>query len=151
MWAIWTSLNNITHDRAGSDPHYSMQSIRDTLALLEILLMHAKILSGHGWRPPDEGCVKINTDVSIAFDARKGGAGAVARNPAGFIGGWSKPYPGITYPIIAEALALRDGVIFAKLRGYSRVVIEFDCLEIVGLWDSRAGSPCIAIEQFSKK
>jgi hypothetical protein len=45
--------------------------------------------------------------------------------------------------MIAEALALRDGVIFAKLRGFSRVVMEVDCLEIVDLWDSRAGSRAV--------
>jgi hypothetical protein len=40
-------------------------------------------------------------------------------------------------------MALRDGVIFAKLRGFSRVVMEVDCLEIVDLWDSRAGSRAV--------
>ena len=42
--------------------------------------------------------------------------------------------------MIAEALALRDGVIFAKLRGFTRVVMEVDCLEVVNLWDSRVVS-----------
>ena len=41
--------------------------------------------------------------------------------------------PGITDPLIAEALALRDGVLFAHLRGYSEVVFESDNLEIVNL------------------
>jgi hypothetical protein len=30
-----------------------------------------------------------------------------------------QPYPRITDPIIAEAMSLRDGVIFAKLRCFS--------------------------------
>jgi hypothetical protein len=50
------------------------------------------------------------------------------------------PLPGITDPLIAEAMSLRDGVIFAKLRGFSRVVFEVDCLEVVNLWNSRAAS-----------
>jgi hypothetical protein len=65
--------------------------------------------------PPDEECVKINTNAGISFDAQKCGAGGIARSSSGFIGAWSKPYPGITYPLIAEALVFRDGVIFAKL------------------------------------
>jgi hypothetical protein len=100
-------------------------------------------LPGYGWRPPDDGWVKINTDAGIAFDALKAGAGGIARNTSGFIGAWSKPYPGVTDPMIAEALALRDGVIFAKLRGFTRVVMETDCKEVVDLWDSRAGSRAI--------
>jgi hypothetical protein len=41
---------------------------------------------------------------------------------------WSKPYEGITDLLIAEALALIDGVIFARLRlrGYANVVMETD-------------------------
>jgi hypothetical protein len=120
-----------------------MKRTRDALALLDIPRAHAATLPGFGWRPPEEGWIKINTDAGIALDVRKGGAGGVARSPSGFMGAWSKPYPGITDPMIAEALALRDGVIFAKLRGFSRVVMEVDCLEIVDLWDSRAGSRAV--------
>jgi hypothetical protein len=108
-----------------------MKMTRDMLALLEVPLIQAKVLPGHGWRPPEDDCVKINTDACISFDAFKGGAGGVARFPNGFIGAWSKPYPGVTDPMIAEAISLRDGVIFAKLRGFTRVVMEVDCLEVI--------------------
>ena len=36
MWAIWTSRNNITHDKGGLDPIQSMKMTRDTLALLDL-------------------------------------------------------------------------------------------------------------------
>jgi hypothetical protein len=140
MWAIWTSRNNIVHDKGSLDPIQSMKITRDALAVLEVPRQHATILPGHGWRPPDDDWMKINTDAGISLDARKGGAGGIARSPTGFVGAWSKPYPGITDPLIAEAMSLREGVIFAKLRGFQRVVFEVDCLEVVNLWDSRAGS-----------
>ena len=38
MWAIWTSRNNITHDRAHMNPAQSLKHIRETLALLELPL-----------------------------------------------------------------------------------------------------------------
>jgi hypothetical protein len=137
MWAIWSSRNNVVHDKGSSNPINSMKMIRDALALLDIPRQHAAILPGHGWRPPDDDWVKINTDADISLDARMGGAGGIARSPSGFIGAWSKPYPGVTDPMIAEAMSLRDGVIFAKLRSFSRVVLEVGCLEIVDLWNSR--------------
>jgi hypothetical protein len=84
--------------------------------------------------------VKINTDAGISSDDHKGGAGGITRSASGFLRAWSKPYPGATDPMVAEALSLRDGVIFAKLRGFSRVVMESDCLEVVNLWNSRAVS-----------
>jgi hypothetical protein len=65
----------------------------------------------YGWQHPDDSWIKINTDIGIAFDALKAGVGGIARNTFCFIGAWSKPYPGVTYPMIAEALARRDGVI----------------------------------------
>lgn len=137
MWAIWTSRNNITHDRGSIDPVFSIKRIKYDLALLDIPLEHAKIMPGYGWRPPEEDWVKINTDAGTSTDSNKGGAGGVARSPTAFLAAWSRPYPGITDPLVAEALALRDGVIFAKLRGFTRVVLEVDCLEVVRLWDSR--------------
>jgi hypothetical protein len=42
--------------------------------------------------------------------------------------------------MIVEALSLRVGVIFGKLRGVSWVVVEVDCLELVNLLNSRAVS-----------
>ena len=47
--------------------------------------------------------------------------------------GWSKPHPGITDPIIAEALAMRDVVIFSKLRGSKNVVLGLECSKVVAL------------------
>jgi hypothetical protein len=137
------SRNNITHDKGSLDPIQSMKRTKETLAMLELPRQYARILPGYGWRSPDDGWVKINTDAGIAFDALKARAGGIARNTSGFIGAWSKPYPGVTDPMIAEALALRDGVIFAKLRGFTQVVMETDCKEVVDLWDSRVGSRAI--------
>jgi hypothetical protein len=143
MWAIWSSRNNITHEKGGLDPVQTMLRTREALAVLDIPRHHAKILPGHGWRPPDEDWIKINTDAGVSLGNRKSGAGGVARNPSGFIGAWSKPYPGVTNPLIAEALALRDGVIFAKLRGFTRVLMETDCKEVVDFWESRTGSRAV--------
>ena len=42
----------------------------------------------------------------------------------------------MTDPLVAEALALRDGVLFARPRGFLRVVLEVDCKDVVALWAS---------------
>lgn len=144
MWSIWTSRNNITHDKGDYDPVQSMKLIREALASLDLPQDHARILPGHGWRPPDEGWIKINTDGSIAMEARRGGVGGVARSSSALKAAWCKPYTGITDPIVAEALALRDGVIFAKLRGYDQVILETDSLEMVNLWHSRHDRSVVA-------
>jgi hypothetical protein len=50
---------------------------------------------------------------------------------------------GFSDSLIAETLALQDGVIFAKLRGFPKVVMEIDCLEVVNLWNTRHESHSI--------
>ena len=75
MWAIWTSRNNITHDKASMDPKQSLQMIRDALAVLELPPKQADILPGHGWRPPDGEVIKINTDAAISLLEHRVGIG----------------------------------------------------------------------------
>ena len=78
--------------------------------------------------PPDGACVKINTDAGTDSSLEKGGAGGVARSSSGFLGAWCKPHAGVTDPLVAEALSLRDGVIYATLQGLQDVMMKMDCL-----------------------
>lgn len=50
--------------------------------------------------------VKINCDACVSSLQHKSGAGGIARTPTTFLAAWSKPYPDVTDPLIAEALAL---------------------------------------------
>jgi ribonuclease HI len=137
MYAIWSSRNRWVHDDEPYDPILSMRKIREELYMLEMQGKNSKLAEGQCWRPPDPGWVKINTDGAINAPEGKGGGGGVARSHLSFLGAWSKPFIGVTDPLIAEVLALRDGVIFAKLRGFSHVVMEMDSLEVVNLWSLR--------------
>jgi hypothetical protein len=67
----------------------------------------------------------------------------VARSSCRLVGAWSKPLPGISDPLIAESMAVREGVLFAKIRGLSHVIVETDCLEVVNLWNTRHNSRSI--------
>lgn len=78
-------------------------------------------------------------------DRQGGGAGCAARSHLAFLGSWSKPLEGINDLMIVELLALPEGGIFARLLGYSHVMMEMDNLEIVNLWPSRDNSPSIAM------
>ncbi|XP_073353887.1 uncharacterized protein [Aegilops tauschii subsp. strangulata] len=140
MWSIWTSRNQWTHEGDKLDPANSVRLTREALALLDIPLQHVNTLPGHSWRPPEAAQIKINTDASTIRDEGKSGARGVARSSTAILGVWCKPHPGVTGPFIAEALAVRDGVIFASLRGLSHVVLETDSLEVVNLWNTRRNS-----------
>ena len=58
------------------------------------------VLPGFGWRPPDEGAVKITTDGALDLHGGRGGASGIARWSTAFLGAWSKPYLGVSDPLI---------------------------------------------------
>ncbi|KAI5015298.1 hypothetical protein ZWY2020_056688 [Hordeum vulgare] len=91
MWYIWHSRNRLTHDDEQLNSLSSIKRIREDLALLDIPHSHASILPGHGWNPPAEGVIKINTNVVVSMDSGKVGAGRVARSCNALLGAWSKP------------------------------------------------------------
>ena len=124
---------------------YSVRRIREDLALLDIPVAQATILPGHGWRPPDIGFIKINVDGAINSEAGLAGAGGVARSSTALIASWCKPHVGVTDPLIAEALSLWEGVLFARLRGFLHVIMETDCLEIVNLRNTRHNSRSVVV------
>src|SRR4051812_38859781 len=130
MHSIWTSRNRWTHDKDGFEPVQAIKWIHQNLFILDFPRKKKRNPSLTCWRPPDVGWITINTDGAIDVDAMKGGAGGVARSHLCFIGAWSKPLPGVTDLFVAELLALREGVIFAQLRGMSHVIMETDCLEL---------------------
>jgi hypothetical protein len=80
MWTIWNSRNNWTRDKTSYDPGQSIKMAKEALVVLSIHKKHTVILLGHGWRPPEDDDSKINTDAGISFEARKGGAGGIARS-----------------------------------------------------------------------
>ena len=92
----------------------------------------------------DAGWIKINSYGSIAMESRRGGAGGVARSSSELKAAWCKPYTGIMDPLLAEALALRDGAVFARIRGYDQLILETDSLEMVNLWHSRHDRSVVA-------
>ncbi|XP_073363418.1 uncharacterized protein [Aegilops tauschii subsp. strangulata] len=140
MWAIWTSRNNITHDKASLDLLVSMKKTREALAILELPRVQARTLPGFGWHPPNEGCIKINTDAGISMEARLANVGGIACSSSAFIRSWCKPVHGVTDTLVVEAMALREAVVFAKLHGFERVEMETDSKEVVHLRNSRRSS-----------
>jgi hypothetical protein len=66
---------------------HAVKATREALTLLDIP-KQLTVLPGHGWRPPESGFVKINTDGAINFADANGGAGGVARSPDRLIGAW---------------------------------------------------------------
>lgn len=87
--------------------------------------------SGSGqWRPPRQGWLKINTDSSF-IKSKIGVSGVIIRDENGrFLSRLTRKHATVD-PLMAEALALRDGITLASSLGLNKVVLESDCLEAV--------------------
>lgn len=120
MWTIWHSRNRLEHDDEGLDPATSMRRTKEAPALLEL----QPVLPCHGWRTPEHDVIKITTDKATSK------VGGMACPSNAFLGAWCKLHIGISDPLIAEAISLREGVRFANLHVYSHVMMEVDCLEM---------------------
>ena len=77
--------------------------------------------------------VKITTDGALNVAEGRGGAGSIARSTSALLGSWCKLFVEISDPFLMEAISMREGVLFAKLRGLSHVIMKIDCQELVQL------------------
>lgn len=132
-WAIWTSRNQLLH-----------QNVSRSAA--EILEMAGRVLYGYQqcgeredahqdsrplrdeiWRAPETCRLKLNTDASVRSHQDYIGVGAVVRDAEGVV--WAclaKKLPGSFSSFIAECIALREGLVFARQCGLDVHDIEVD-------------------------
>lgn len=84
------------------------------------------------WRVPNMGELKINTGAAIQLGEHYIGTGAVIRDHEGVVvAACSKRVVGGFHPEEAEAVALLDGLLFAKNNGFKLAVAECDALRVI--------------------
>ena len=84
------------------------------------------------WRAPPAEEFKLNFDAAVFSDQHCSGFGAIIRNSAGeVIAGMSVKGPAVNSSEEAEVLACRRAVEFSREVGFSRVIIEGDCLNVM--------------------
>ena len=84
------------------------------------------------WSPPQLGCLKLNVDASVLPGVDHIGIGAVLCDEKGIIlGAIAKSLDGSFSPFLAECIALREGLIFAKDFNSGPIVVETDAINVV--------------------
>ena len=84
------------------------------------------------WRAPPAEEFKLNFDATIFADQHCSGFGAIIRNSAGEVmAGMSVKGPEVKSSEEVEVLACRRAVEFSREVGFSRVIIEGDCLNVM--------------------
>ncbi|KAK3193821.1 hypothetical protein Dsin_025131 [Dipteronia sinensis] len=77
------------------------------------------------WKPNDVGLLKLNTDATLNEACRKVGTGAVIRDSSGAVlASCAHTIPAGFTPLVDEAMAVRNGLQFAKDSGHWPVLLR---------------------------
>lgn len=78
------------------------------------------------------GKIHVDVDSSFDIDSGTGGTGAIIRDHnCGFITAGQCYLTNAFDAPMAEALALRDGILFARQMSCNRITVQSDCLQVV--------------------
>ena len=84
-----------------------------------------------GWKKPNDGVFKVNTDAAVFSEGRIG-YGAVVRGTLGDVRmACCGVREGLVEADVAEALAARFALRIAWEAGFRKVVLESDCLKLI--------------------
>jgi hypothetical protein len=129
-WYLWWERRKITHGENVSRPS------RSGLMIVS-LTKNFKMAEGkglrirQGWRKPPEDYIMINIDASYDENEGCGSTGVVIRDSiGGMIAATNTYIPHLVDAQMAEAYALKEGLMLAQHRG-NRLIIQSDCMEVV--------------------
>lgn len=81
---------------------------------------------------PAEGCVKLNVDAGFRSEELQGAVGAILRDDKGsFIAASNDYLEHVANATMAEAYALRHGLLLAQQLGIRNLIVESDCMEVI--------------------
>jgi len=87
-----------------------------------------------GWRKPAEGYLMLNIDASYDENGGCGSTGAIIRDSSGgMIAASSTFIPYLVDAPMAEAFALKEGLMLAQYIGGNRLIVRSDCIEVVDI------------------
>ena len=98
------------------------------------------------WRPPPKDWVKCNVDAAFCNSRRIAAIAAVIKDSTGkLIAGKAQKIP-CSSSRLAEALAMREGLLLANSCCCEKILVESDCLEVVEACRNRIACSELAME-----
>ncbi|XP_012853800.1 PREDICTED: uncharacterized protein LOC105973324 [Erythranthe guttata] len=136
MWKGWETRNKVVHGETGLKSERMVDWSRDYLhAFCQALLPSAtRIEATHQsqWKAPPIGSIKINCDVGFPSGKNFYTVAAVARDSEGNCLRWGiRSLEGRPRVEDGEAFVVLHALRMAQLQGWSSIIIEGDCLEVI--------------------
>ncbi|XP_059636203.1 uncharacterized protein LOC132278433 [Cornus florida] len=142
-WSIWRCRNDLVFSMKSWDPFDALQrALKDFQEFREVSRQHS-LLSlptsfvsspSEKWSAPAIGFYKLNFNAAFNSFSHSCSGGMILRNNLGQpIKIASVFLSRISSPALAEALVLREALLFLKSWGYLHLVVEGDCQSVMKL------------------
>ena len=139
LWEIWKGRNKFTFQHLGLSPHLTIHQARVlTNEFLSLEMRRGRAFPSQTvkqarktWRPPPENRVKCNVDAAFSSNKNIASLAAVMRDHKGnLVTGLVRKVP-CSSSGLAEALALREGLLLARNCLCENPIIESDNFQLV--------------------
>ncbi|KAL4303379.1 hypothetical protein GQ457_10G023210 [Hibiscus cannabinus] len=134
-WVVWFARNKLVHEGYKSSIHETSSFIKAFVSEHDMICMveeHARPTIVSRWETPPSSVVKINFDSAFVRQDRYATSGVVARDSEGLVlAACVIPHSNVSDAFVAEALACKIAIQFAKDMGLLNVIIEGDSLTVV--------------------
>ncbi|CAH9132940.1 unnamed protein product, partial [Cuscuta epithymum] len=139
LWAIWKGRNEIVW----KEGFFCLASVKRVAATTLESWRKAQEASSrlrcntspqgvHRWQKPEMDWIKINVDAASNVRSGKWAWACVGRDSNGnFLGAISRVVKAIWSPVEAEAIGVKEAIIWAIKMGWQKVVIESDAELVV--------------------
>jgi hypothetical protein len=138
FWHLWDARNKLREDGGSVDPSTVARKVIAYVDMIHTDLLHPNTIprretsSATPWSPPMEGTLMINVDAALFSASKNMGAGIVVHDHNGdFVVACCDKFPNVTVPEMAEAIAVRRALSFAKSEGLDHFICTTDCLSVV--------------------
>ena len=130
-WFLWWKRRQKVHGESVQRPARSGLSI---VSLTKNYKMAAGMVTKthQGWRKAPEDFLMVNIDASYDEDRGSGSTGVIIRDcSGGMIAAANRHISHVVDAPMAEAFALKDGLMQAQHIGGNRIIIQSDCMEVI--------------------
>ena len=135
VWQVWKDGNESVFSHKNPDPVRTLRKATLTATeYLQVQLAERKYSSlpsgGHSrvhWRPPPTSMLKCNVDAAFSRPRQVGAISAIIRDNQGRVITRKAKKIHASSSLVAEAIALREGLILARSCYCERILIESDC------------------------
>ena len=97
------------------------------------------------WRPLPQGKLNCNVDAAFAENRKIGAISAILRDSCGNVITGETLKIHASSSLVAEALAIREGLILARSCFIEDILLESDCLKVIDACRDRVLIPEVAV------